>query len=145
MKQINQTSTRFSPARLMRFLPAVIWMTIIFILSSRTSDEINTFLPFFQTFFPFMKGFDWGHFVSYFILALTLDYGIGKKADRLGMKLLIVLLCGIYGVSDEYHQSFVGGRMPDAMDVRNDMIGAAIWTAVAAVPWVRRRWRKVAP
>ncbi|CAM4291156.1 VanZ family protein [Paenibacillus endophyticus] len=145
MKQMNQVSKGFSFTRLLRFLPAVIWMTVIFVLSSRTSDEINTFLPFFQTFFPFMEGFDWGHFVSYFILALTIDYGIGKTADRLWMKVIIVVLCGLYGVTDEYHQSFVGGRMPDAMDVRNDLIGAAIWTALAAVPWIRKRWRKAAP
>lgn len=92
-----------------------------------------------------MEGFNWGHFVSYFILALTIDYGIGKRGDRFWMKVVIVLICGLYGITDEYHQSFVGGRMPDVMDVRNDLIGAAIWTIVAAVPPVRKMWRKVAP
>lgn len=145
MKQTKPKTESLLALRLLRFIPAVAWMAIIFALSSRTSDEIDTFLPFFQKFFPFMEGFNWGHFVSYFILALALDYGIGKKGDRFWMKVCIVLLCGLYGITDEYHQSFVGGRMPDPLDVRNDMIGAAIWTALVAMPWVRSKWRKVAP
>ncbi|OME83028.1 hypothetical protein BK120_14540 [Paenibacillus sp. FSL A5-0031] len=145
MKQTDYNSKSFSYVRLLRYLPAIAWMAVIYALSSRTGDEINTFLPFFQKFFPFMEGFNWGHFVSYFILALTIDYGIGKRGDRFWMKVVIVLICGLYGITDEYHQSFVGGRMPDVMDVRNDLIGAAIWTIVAAVPPVRKMWRKVAP
>ncbi len=144
MKQTDPLSSSFSYLRLLRFLPAVTWMAIIFILSSRTSDEINTLLPFFQKFLPFMEDFNWGHFVSYFVLAATLDYGIGSKGDRFWMKVIIVLICGLYGITDEFHQSFVGGRMPDPLDVRNDLIGAALWTALAAMPPIRKVWRKAA-
>lgn len=145
MKQTDSISSLFLYPRLLRFLPAIIWMAVIFILSSRTSVEINTLLPFFQKFLPFMEDFNWGHFVSYFILALTLDYGIGRKGDRFWMKAVIVLICGLYGITDEIHQSFVGGRMPDPLDVRNDLIGAALWTGAAAVPAIRKIWRKAAP
>lgn len=58
------------------------------------------------------------------------------------MKAAIVLLCGLYGVTDEFHQSFVGGRMPDMMDIRNDMIGALFWTLLIAIPPLRRLWRR---
>lgn len=144
MKQSETTSNSFRYRRLLRFLPAVAWMTVIFVLSSRTGDELNTLLPWFQKLFPFMEDFNWGHFVSYFILALTIDYGIGEKADRFRMKAAIVLLCGLYGVTDELHQSFVGGRMLDPHDLRNDLIGAALCPAVIAVPPIRRLWRKAA-
>lgn len=144
MKQTNKATSFFFSFRVVRFVPAVIWLAVIFLFSSRTGDEMNTLLPFFQKFFPFMNDFNWGHFVSYFILAITIDYGIGKRADRFVFKLLIVLLCGLYGVTDEFHQSFVGGRMLDPLDVRNDMIGAAVWTTVAAIPPVKRLWRKLA-
>jgi VanZ family protein len=140
----HQTKSGYT-RRLLRFIPAVVWMTVIFALSSRTGDEIGAILPFFQKFLPFMTDFNWGHFLAYFILALTLDFGIGGKSDRIWMKVLIVLLCGLYGVTDEYHQSFVGGRMPDWLDIRNDMIGAAIWTAIVAIKPLRKRWRKLAP
>ncbi|MOA41857.1 hypothetical protein D3C78_1638620 [compost metagenome] len=75
---------------------------------------------------------------------MTIDYAIGARADRLGIKVLIVILCGVYGITDEYHQSFVGGRMSDPIDLRNDVIGAALWTALAAIPPIKRLWRKIA-
>jgi VanZ family protein len=37
-----------------------------------------------------------------------------------------VLLSMIYGISDEWHQSFTPGRTPDPMDVAADTLGAAI-------------------
>ncbi|RJE91378.1 hypothetical protein D3P07_00390 [Paenibacillus sp. 1011MAR3C5] len=133
-----------SGRRMIRFIPAVLWMAVIFALSSRTGDEINTVLPFFQKLFPGMTDFNWGHFVSYFILAALLDFGFGARSDKLSMKIVIVLLCGLYGVTDEFHQSFVGGRMMDIIDVRNDMIGAAVWTLLVSIPVIRRAWRRLA-
>lgn len=144
MKQTETKSNSFRYRRLLRFLPAVAWMSVIFALSSRTGDELNTLLPWFQKMFPFMEDFNWGHFVSYFILALTIDYGIGAKADHIWMKAVIVLLSGLYGITDEIHQSFVGGRMLDPLDLRNDLIGAALCMAVIAVPPIHRLWRKAA-
>lgn len=140
MKQTN----RFHYRRLLRFVPAVLWMTVIFNLSSRTGDDINKILPFFQQWFPNMTSFDWGHYVSYFVLAIAIDYGIGAKADKLPYKILIVILCGLYGVTDEYHQSFVGGRMPDPLDIRNDMIGALVWVILVWIKPIRQIWRKIA-
>ncbi|MCU6708993.1 VanZ family protein [Paenibacillus sp. J5C_2022] len=127
-----------------KFVPAIGWMTVIFILSSRTGDEMNQVLPLFQKWFPFMNDFNWGHFVAYFLLAAALDYGFGRRAERLSMKLLIVALCVLYGVTDEYHQSFVGGRMMDMKDLRNDGIGAAVWVAFASIPAIRNIWRRIA-
>ncbi|GLX68356.1 VanZ family protein [Paenibacillus glycanilyticus] len=138
---MNQTSKRRFP----RFAPAVIWMIVIFGFSSRTGDQMNTMLPFFQKLFPHMASFDWGHFLAYFILAAAIDYGIGRKANKISYKLLIIIACGVYGITDEYHQSFVGGRMTDIMDIRNDMIGAAIWVILASIPMIKKRWRKAAP
>jgi len=90
-----------------------------------------------------MSSFDWGHFIAYFVLAAAFDFGFGSRADRWGMKILIVVLCGLYGLTDEYHQSFVGGRTPDILDIRNDCIGAAIAVVLIAVPALRKRWRRI--
>jgi len=144
MKQIN-TGTKINLIkRLARFIPAAAWMAVIFYLSSKTGEEVGEMMPFFQTYFPFIRDFNWGHYVSYFILAITLDYGIGARADRFVWKLGIVIICGLYGVTDEYHQSFVGGRTPDWFDIRNDMIGAFVWVLISVVPPIRKRWRKIA-
>ncbi|MBW7474215.1 VanZ family protein [Paenibacillus oenotherae] len=127
-----------------RFIPALAVMATIYMFSSRSGDDLNSVLPWFQKLFPAMQSFDWGHFVAYFGLALALDYGFGARGDSWKGKLLIVAICGIYGVTDEYHQSFVGGRSPDLWDIRNDCIGAAIAVLVIAIPAIRRRWRRLA-
>ncbi|MDF2837955.1 MAG: hypothetical protein K0Q63_3595 [Paenibacillus sp.] len=143
MNQIAAKAAKRPIIRLLRFVPAIAWMAVIYALSSRTGDEINTMLPFFQRLFPGMTDFNWGHFVSYFILAAAFDYGIGVKAERWSVKAFIVVLCGLYGVTDELHQSAVGGRMMDAADVRNDCIGAAVWVFASAIPPIKRLWRKI--
>ena len=43
-----------------------------------------------------------------------------------GALLTAILLAAIYGVLDEVHQRFVPGRMPDALDVLADLIGAVL-------------------
>lgn len=144
MEHTETTTGRPPRARLaLRWLPAIIWMAVIFIMSSRTGDEMDTLLPFFQRWFPAMSNFNWGHFIAYFVLAAAFDFGIGPKSAKIPMKVLIVLLCGLYGLTDEYHQSFVGGRTEDWHDIRNDMIGAAVWVVLASIPQIRRRWRKL--
>ncbi|MHA6484631.1 VanZ family protein [Paenibacillus sp. strain BS8-2] len=143
MNQIVPSAAKRPLSKVIRFAPAVIWMLVIFVLSSRTGDEVNTMLPFFQRFFPGMTDFNWGHFVTYFILAACIDYGIGAKSQRWSIKLLIVVLCGLYGITDELHQSMVGGRMMDAADVRNDCIGAAIWTITSAIPPMKRVLKRI--
>ncbi|SDW58489.1 VanZ family protein [Paenibacillus sp. CF384] len=127
----------------LRFLPAVIIMSTIFMLSSRTNDELNTFLPWFQELFPQMTSFDWGHFIAYFVLALTFSYGFARRAERWSFKVLIVLLCVLYGVTDEYHQSFVSGRTPDLADIQHDGIGAALAVVIVALSFVNKLWRRL--
>lgn len=134
----NKSSLKFS-----RWIPAIVWMGVIFYLSSRTGDELNTLLPFFQTFLPFMQDFNWGHFVSYFILAMTFDFAFGSRSSKWNYKLYIVLLCTIYGVTDEFHQYYVGGRMSDWLDVRNDFIGATLWVLLVKIPFVYAIWKKL--
>jgi VanZ family protein len=47
---------------------------------------------------------------------------------------VIVLFCIIYGISDEFHQSFIPGRFPNIWDVLADGLGA-----LRVVGWWRRR------
>lgn len=129
--------------KIIRWLPALIWMGVIFYLSSKTGDDLNRVIPFFQKFLPFMEDFNWGHYVSYFILAICVDFGFGTYARGWKGKLWIVVICTLYGVTDEIHQYFVGGRMMDILDVRNDCIGAACWVLLERIPFIRSLWKKL--
>ena len=138
MKQTNHVRRS-----LLRWIPALLWMGVIFWLSSRTGDQLGGMIPWFQKFLPFMNSFDWGHFVAYYILALLMAYAFGAKAEHWSFKALVVLLCVLYGVTDEYHQSFVDGRTPDAKDVRNDGIGALLAMLTLSIPFIKRKWRRL--
>ncbi len=128
---------------MMRWLPAVVWMSVIFYLSHQTGDDLSSFLPLFQIWFPQMKSFDWGHFAAYFILALTYYWAFGRKYAGIKGRLMAVLLCFLFGITDEYHQSFVDGRMPDMMDLRNDTIGAALAMILVSLPPVQRAYMQL--
>lgn len=120
-------------------------MLTIFILSAQPGSELNTFfLPWFQQLFPAMEGFDWGHYAAYFVLALAFDFYFGSKADRITVKLLIVVLCTLYGITDEYHQLYVPGRTYDYNDLLHDAIGASAAMAFTTIPFIMKLWRRVA-
>jgi VanZ family protein len=120
-----------------RFLPSILWMAVIFYMSGRTGDEMGVLLPFFQQWFPAMNDFNWGHFIAYFILACTLYFGFGTYGS-FRTKAIVVVICVLYGISDEYHQSFVAGRHSDWLDLRNDTIGAALAMVLVSIPAVNR-------
>ena len=122
------------------WLPSVAWMAVIFYLSSRTGDDVGGWLDEVRRYVPMMESFDWGHFISYFILALTFLWGIRPKRVTFRVQLVVVLLCVLYGITDEYHQSFIPGRTPDAADIRNDAVGAALAMLAARLPACKKRF-----
>jgi Predicted integral membrane protein len=134
-----------SRPRYYRLLPALLVMAAIFWLSNQPASEMNSvFLPWFQALFPAMEGFDWGHYAAYFVLALAFDYYGGERSDRMSAKLIIVLLCTLYGITDEYHQRFIAGRTSDFQDLLHDAIGASAAVLLIRIPILKRWWRRVA-
>ncbi|WP_438433490.1 VanZ family protein [Gorillibacterium sp. sgz500922] len=125
-------------AWLSRWGPVILVMIAIFYFSSRTGDDLNGWLPLFRKLIPGMAGFDWGHFVAYFILGLAFLWALTTGAYTVKEKLLAVLLCVLYGLTDEFHQQFVPGRSPDWHDLRNDGIGALLAMLVVSLPRVHR-------
>lgn len=81
-----------------------------------------------------------GHGLGYAILGAVLLRALARGRLRnvtWGLLAATVLLATLYGVSDEFHQSFVPGRTPDAHDVMADAIGAAL---AAAAGGAARAW-----
>lgn len=128
----------------LRWSPSVLIMAAIFYFSEQTGNDLNSWLPFFQQLLPAMEGFDWGHFAAYFLLALAFCWGVGGSRPSLPQMLLVVLLCLLYGLTDEYHQTFVEGRMSDWKDLRNDGIGASLAMLALRLPPVAR-WYAMLP
>jgi VanZ family protein len=72
------------------------------------------------------------HMFVYFVLfrliyrAIIVDVKNPLKAS-----IISFILCLLYAISDEYHQSFVPGRTPTGKDLLFDILGMAIaWLSV---------------
>jgi len=109
----------------MRWIPALAIMAVLFLLSAQ--PDLGT-------------GWSWdlplrkaGHMVAYGALWLALLYAVGGRRPALATALALV-----YAVSDEWHQSFVGGRTGTGTDVAIDALGMGL----AAGAWVWRLRRK---
>src|SRR5690606_9601591 len=66
----------------------------------------------------------------YWTLSFVTAAGIRRYLTAWGLAVL-------YGLSDEWHQSFVPGRTPDVLDVLTDGIGAAVGLLI--VWWITTR------
>jgi VanZ family protein len=93
-------------------------MLIIFFFSSQPSSN----LPDFNWLDRIVK--KGGHMVGYGLLAVAYWRVFDLKGER---RWLVWLLCMLYAVSDEWHQSKVPGRHPSAWDIMIfDNFGALI-------------------
>ncbi|MEQ4485325.1 VanZ family protein [Cohnella silvisoli] len=109
-----------------RYLPAIFCMLAIFITSSRSGEQLDSILPWVQKWLPGLTDFNPMHYVAYFILGLTVAFAMGRRAATWRGLALNVAICVLYGLTDEWHQSYVPMRSPDPMDLLHDGIGAAV-------------------
>jgi len=110
MSKVNQL--------VLRWLPVLLMMLIIFLLSARPPSEL--------------PNFDWadrivkkgGHMTGYALLALSFWRALGFRRKKWWLAWGFAVL---YAVTDEFHQSFVPGRFPSIWDVLVfDNLGAFI-------------------
>jgi VanZ family protein len=117
--------------RIIRWLPAVGVMVVIFGFSSIPSQD----LPSFGLWDLVVK--KGAHMLGYGILALAYWFGLRFDRHRSWIALLLAI---IYAISDEYHQSFVPGRNPSWVDALViDGSGAAL--TLLAVSVIQKRMR----
>jgi VanZ family protein len=120
----------------LRWLPAIAWMAVIFALSSisglRVSDDAEVDRPFRVV----------AHLGSYALLAGLLLFALAGAQRPAARHVALALgLAVLYGLSDEIHQAFVPSRTGRLDDVVTDSIGAVVGLAVAyvALTWWGRR------
>lgn len=123
---------QFVQLRLIRIVPALLWMLGIFALSAQSSvpqpPGISTQLIAVT-----------GHLVAFGVLAVLIAWGAGVDFTRPSWRALAAYaLTVFYGVSDEIHQSFVPGRYATVEDVVTDALGAA--GGITAM-YLIARWR----
>ena len=101
------------------------WALLIFLLSSQPAtsyEDAGSTLDFIPALDFFV------HFGLYFILSVlvhaVLRMYLPKRKDMLMFDTVVYAL--LYGVSDEFHQSFVPGRTLSGTDLLADVLGAVV-------------------
>lgn len=103
----------------LRWLPSVILMGAIFILSGQPASR----LPVFGEYDLLIKKL--GHATGYALLGLAYYFALPPRL-KVGYRWILALLMAIlFALSDEFHQSFVEGRNSSITDVMIDTAGAA--------------------
>lgn len=79
-----------------------------------------------------------GHVVLFAILGATLAYG-RVHAPVAPRHLALILAGSLYGLADEWHQSFVPGRESSAADLLADVTGVTLGYGLVMLWYVRTR------
>ena len=110
------------------WLPLLAWMGVIFYLSAQP-DLPGPPSPWLVDLLANVA-----HFVLYAVLAFLWWRALtgGRRTETLILGLTFVAAV-LYGLSDEYHQSFVPGRDPSLKDLFVDAVGAA--TVLGLIWW----------
>ena len=120
----------------------ILWMALIFYLSHQPATEsaqlsrgltalvlqtIETLAPGLEIdavgFHSFVRKA--AHFTAYFVLGVLVVNALNISAVR-GYRgvAYALLICVLYAISDEFHQTFVPGRSGEVMDVLIDSLGS---------------------
>ena len=108
--------------------PVAIWAAVLFLLSSASDVPGVAWLPF---------GDKIAHVGAYAVLGAALAWGRwsgGSRLPHLAFRGLGIL----YGLSDEWHQSFVPGRTPSFADLTADAIGITLGYTALLFHFTRR-------
>lgn len=116
------------------WIPAIVWMGIIFLLSSRQSVTVSSEYLLNFLFFKTL------HLIEYAILFILL---VRATRSYRGAFILTIL----YAITDEMHQQFVPSRQGQPRDVIIDGVGAGlIWYCLLKLlpkaPPKLRNWAK---
>ena len=114
------------------------WMGLIFYLSSLSQDEVPTasWLGAWQSYL--------GHIFLYGVLAALTELSLWgwNSGYQIRWVLIAAVAATLYGVSDEFHQSFVAGRTATIKDV---LVDTAAAIAASAILWlVATHWKRYA-
>ena len=102
--------------RLSLWLPVFAFLGLSFFLSSIPGEDLDYSFP------------DWlAHGLQFLMIGLLVIRALNAGMTRRpGLRLLgvAVLLCLLWAVTDEYHQSFVTGRSASVLDLVSDLVGS---------------------
>jgi VanZ family protein len=135
-------------------LPVVLWMCVIFLMSTETFSSQNTISLVERVLHILFSKISsqevglihefirkTGHVIEYFILGLLLFRAFHGRSIVFWSwrwSLLAVILVVLWAAADEFHQSFVPTRTASVVDLLLDTAGGA-FAQLVSILWVRYR------
>lgn len=111
----------------MAWLPPLAWAGVIYFVSAQPKEAFVRF-GLSGALLPIA-----GHLITYAVLMVLLVIAL-RVGGRLPVEqscVVAFLLVALFGLSDEYHQSFVPGRTATMWDWLVDLLGAGLaWLAI---------------
>jgi len=125
---------------LLGWLPAILYMALIFYMSSHPAPEEVKWLP-------IIAKLKLVHMIEYGILYLLLFWAIRKTTpyNMLGSFALALELTVIYGLTDEFHQIFVQGRTASLVDAFANGVGACLFHAGLSLRRKQSSFSEISP
>lgn len=117
MDRIRQHIDRTGSAA--RWIAVALWMGVIFRFSALPGSDV-----------PGKYG-SAAHFVEYAVLGALLWFALVRNS-RMAPLAAAIVVASFYGITDEFHQYFVPGRVPDVADWGVDTLGACAGALLAA-------------
>jgi VanZ family protein len=111
---------------LLRWLPSIVLMATIFILSGQPASK----LPSFGEYDLLLKKM--GHATGYAMLGMAYYFALPPRLRIAYRWILALFMAILFALSDEFHQSFVEGRNSSLVDVTIDTAGAALALMISA-------------
>lgn len=99
--------------KVVRFLPAISWMLIMFYFSSHQTSDLGKTAT---TSFFIYKSF---HLIEYALLTILLFFALKEIKYS-------IMIAYLYGMSDELHQTITSGRTGCIRDTLIDLLGIII-------------------
>lgn len=147
--------------RILAWLPVLLWMGVIFIMSAMPGDvsgeQSGRVMKLVLDAIAFLLGEGAAssipvdslhvlirkaaHMTEYAILFFLSARALHQSGAR-RPRFAALVLCACYAATDEWHQAFVGGRGPSVIDVGIDTLGAGLALcvhALAARIWKQRK------
>lgn len=151
-KEIKETK-EFRIKKIIYWTPAIIWMLVIFYLSSQPASDsgaismkiatliksivnkLSIEITLSELHFYIRKA---AHFSIYFILSILISFAFHKTKSKL-IIIKTLLICLFFALFDEFNQLFTLGRVGSSKDIFIDFIGAFIGSILFKLESLRRK------
>ncbi|MCB7036715.1 VanZ family protein [Eggerthella sinensis] len=140
VETVRKQSTRFV---VVSWVAVAVWACFIFFMSSNTSTGLNEGLGIFSSIYRAMQDVQASilgpdadvlssiaHFCEYTVFGALLANALRCHMPLRRACLVAIACASLYGVSDEFHQLFVPGRMCDPVDWMVDTAGATLGSGI---------------